>query len=115
MAFDDDPAVRASVLSALASLGYLSAKDVIGAQLNDEAWQVRVAAVEAVRRMTLLQFVPELSERLDDEVWWVQFRASEALAALRRCRHRELRQLAESGKDRAQRMASLVMAGTSLA
>jgi HEAT repeat protein len=91
-------------------MGSLSAKALIGAGLKDEAWEVRAAAVEAARRMSLSEFVPELSSRLEDEIWWVRFRASEALVALGEPGINSLRCLAQSGRDRSRRMASLVMA-----
>ena len=115
LAFDADLEVRTAALAGLAMLGQPDVADVIRDAMRDSAWQVRVAAINAARRLDLGDLVPDLIGCLDDEVWWVSFRAAEALTVLGQSGLSALRAIAASETERRGRMASVVMAERGLA
>jgi hypothetical protein len=115
LAFDADLEVRTAALAGLAMLGQPDVADVIRDAMRDPAWQVRVAAINAARRLDLGSLVPDLIGCLDDEIWWVSFRAAEALTALGETGLNALRAIAASETERRGRMASVVMAERGLA
>jgi HEAT repeat protein len=110
MAGDPERNVRASVLRALGALGHPAAAEVIAAGLRDEDWQVRVRAIDAARRIQLVDLVPGIAKLLDDEAWWVRFRAAETLAALGESGRQALQKVASSGPDLARRTAAMMLA-----
>jgi HEAT repeat protein len=77
-----DAEIRAAGLSALGVLGHPGAAEVVEDALGDEDWQVRLKAIECVRRVGLIEFFAQVMACANDEVWWVRYRAGQTLMSL---------------------------------
>jgi len=77
-----DAEIRAAALGALGVLGHPGAAEVVEEALGDDDWQVRLKAIECVRRVGLIEFFAQVMVRANDEVWWVRYRAGQTLMSL---------------------------------
>jgi HEAT repeat protein len=109
-AAEDDRELRPRIIRALGWLGHPAGHDAILAGLQDNAWQVRAAAVEAAGRAMLRIAVPRLAELLGDHEWWVRFRAGEALCRLGTDGQQALHQVASGADPVAQVAAKATLA-----
>ena len=109
--------VRAAVLRFLSRQGDagLAGSVIVLEGMDDEVEFVRVNAVRAARKQSLVHVLPALNERLGDESWWVRKGASESLAAMGTPGEAALFEAADSHSDRyARDMAAQVIIDSGL-
>jgi HEAT repeat protein len=111
MAHDPLPSVRRAVISAVGAMASSEASEAVEKALRDEHWEVRVAGIEAARRLDLMDLVPRLTGLVEDKVWTVRLHAAEALGKLGEAGADALRLLSGGGGDEgSRRLAAAVLA-----
>lgn len=107
--------VRAAGLRALADLQHPAASQAVLNALSDDAWEVRTQAATCAGRLGLKEAGPQLAELLDDANWWTRYRAAQALYDLGETGREPLSRAANSGRERASRISSMVLAERAVA
>jgi HEAT repeat protein len=111
MAHDPLPSVRRAVISTLGAMASSKASEAVEEALGDENWEVRVAGIEAARRLDLMDLVPRLAGLVEDKVWTVRLHAAEALGKLGEAGADALRLLSGGAGDEGSRtLAAAVLA-----